>query len=219
MTDRKKLLNVSPTTATEPDTTAAMTDAGMMMATNSGNIPDVMVITHEGQMAKFYSELISDQIVMINFMSIKREKKFPISKKMAAIANELGEKLGRDVQIISITSDPDNDTPEKLAAFHQQMGGHKGWTFVRTSSGSADMLAHRFYRHGRNVALGGRMDIVQYGNAKAGLWAAFPWDIHVKDAAERVSWVTPREVAQGEMRRAGPRPLGSEGQRWNNRQA
>lgn len=189
------------------------------MTDNSGQIPDVMVVTHDGQMAKFYSELISDQIVMINFMSIKREAKFPISAKMAAIANALGDRMGRDVQIISITSDPDNDTPEKLAAFHQKMGGHKGWTFVSTSSGSADMLAHRFYRHGRKVELGGRMDIVQYGNAKAGLWAAFPWDIHEKDAADRLSWVTPREVAQGELRRAGPRPLDSEGQRWNNRQA
>lgn len=219
MTDRKNLLNGSLTAAAETNANSAMADSGMMMATNSGNIPDVMVITHEGQMAKFYSELISDQIVMINFMSIKREAKFPISKKMAAIASELGDKLGRDVQIISITSDPDHDTPEKLAAFHKKMGGFKGWTFVRTSAGSADLLAHRFYRHGRNVALGGRMDIVQYGNAKAGLWAAFPWDIHVKDAAERLSWVTPREVAQGEMRRAGPRPLQAEGQRWNNRLA
>lgn len=219
MTDQRTLSD--PGTGKQAATGPSFADkaAGMVMANNIGSIPDVMVVTHTGQMAKFYSELISDQIVMINFMSIKREEKFPISKKMAAIASQLGNKLGRDVQIISITSDPDNDTPEKLAAFHQKMGGHEGWTFVRTSQGAADMLAHRFYRHNRDVSLGGRIDIVQYGNAKAGLWAAFPWDINVKDAAERISWVTPRKVAKGVMRRAGPRPLESDGQRWNNRQA
>lgn len=219
MTDRRTLLqgSLSGNSATGVNSAAANPD--MAMASNSGNIPDVMVMTHEGQMAKFYSELISDQIVLINFMSIKRETKFPISKKMAAIASKLGDRMGRDVQIISITSDPENDTPERLAAFHQKMGGIKGWTFVRTSPGSNDLLAHRFYRHGRDVSLGGRMDIVQYGNAKVGTWAAFPWDINVEDAAGRIDWVTPRDIAQGEMRRAGPRPLGSEGQRWNNRQA
>lgn len=189
------------------------------MANNLGQIPDVMVVTHDGRMARFYSELISDQIVMINFMSIKREAQFPISAKMAEIANELGDRLGKEVQIISITSDPDHDTPEKLAAFHKKMGGHTGWTFVSTTSASSDMLAHRFYRHGRNVALGGRIDIVQYGNAKFGLWATFPWDINTLDAAERLSWVTPREAPHGEIRRAGPRPLDADGQRWNNRLA
>ena len=191
--------------------------AGAMLADNVSAIPDVMVMTHEGRVAKFYSELISDQIVMINFMSIRNEAKLPISRKMAEIAGLLGDRLGRDVQIISITSDPDNDTPERLAAFHKELGGHAGWTFVTTPPESAAALAHRFYRHGRNVVLGGRTDIVQYGNAKVGLWGTFPWDVHAGDAAERVTWVMPREVASGEMRRAGPRPIGSEGQRWNNR--
>lgn len=188
-----------------------------MLADNISAIPDVMVMTHEGQVAKFYSELISEQVVMINFMSIRNEAKFPISRKMAEIAGKLGDRLGRDVQIFSITSDPTNDTPEKLAAFHKELGGYAGWTFVTTPEESAAALAHRFYRHGRNVVLGGRTDIVQYGNAKVGLWGTFPWDVHTDDAAERVTWVMPREVPTGEMRRAGPRPIGAEGQRWNNR--
>ena len=188
-----------------------------MLANNNSAIPDVMVVTHDGRLARFYSELISDQVVMINFMSIRNEAKLPISQKMAAIAKRLGPKLGRDIQIISITSDPNADTPEKLAAFHKELGGYEGWTFVTTPPESADALAQRFYRHGRNVALGGRIDIVQYGNAKVGLWGTFPWDVQVEDAATRVSWVMPSEVAQGEPRRAGPRPLGADGQRWNNR--
>ena len=195
---------------------AAMAASGML-ANNNSAIPDVMVVTHEGRLARFYSELISDQVVMINFMSIKHEQKLPISQRMAAIAKQLGPKLGRDVQIISITSDPTADTPEKLAAFHKELGGYAGWTFVTTPPESAEALAQRFYRHGRNVALGGRIDIVQYGNAKVGLWGTFPWDVQVEDAATRVSWVMQGAVPQGAPRRAGPRPIGSDGQRWNNR--
>ena len=217
MTDRRTLLTGGAKVApvdTKPDVTVAQ---AMAMAANRDAIPDVQVMTHEGALAKFYSELVSDQVVMINFMSIGRETSFPITAKIAAIAKALGPQLGTKVQLISITTDPENDTYDKLAAFHRQFGGHDGWTFVTTPSASAAMLSHRFYRHGRDLKLGGRMDIVQYGNARFGLWAAFPWDIQVRDAVDRVNWVMPRDMAKGEMRRAGPRPLESDGQRWNNR--
>ena len=217
MTDRRTLLTGGANPAQATDPAAGTQAAAMVMAANRDAIPDVTVMTHEGAVAKFYSELVSDQVVMINFMSIGREAAFPITAKMAAIAKALGPQLGTKVQLISITTDPDNDTYDKLAAFHRQFGGYNGWTFVTTPSASAAMLSHRFYRHGRDLKLGGRMDIVQYGNDRFGLWAAFPWDIQVRDAVDRVNWVMPRDVATGEMRRAGPRPLESEGQRWNNR--
>lgn len=186
---------------------------------NRGAVPDVGVITHTGKPAKLYSDLIDGRVVTINFMSIKREAAFPVSARLAEMAALLGDRLGRDVHMISITTDSDHDTVERLSAFHREMGGHAGWTFVHTPLHSAQMVAHRFYRHGRDVALNGRLDIIQYGNAKAGLWGAFPWDIKPHDAADRVSWVMPRAVHTGEHRRAGPRPLDGPGQRWNNRLA
>ena len=221
MTERRQLLKstVDRVSAAGSQRAHAELAAAMNLATTKGQMPDVLVTTHEGKVAHFYSELIGTKVVMLNFMSIDREKKFPISRKMAEIASAIGPKLGHEVEIISITSNPDRDTPERLAAFHKEMGGHRGWTFVSTPSQSANVLAQRFYRHGRDVTLGGRMDLIQYGNAKVGLWAAFPWDINVRDAAERITWVMPRAVAMGEMRRAGPRQVTSEGPRWNNRKA
>lgn len=219
MTERRQLLKKTLGKGSTTGATAAMTHHADAMANTPGSIPDVLVATHDGRVTRLYSELIRNQVVMINFMSIGREEKFPISRKMAAIAAELGDKLGRDVHLVSITSDPDRDTPERLAAFHKEMGGHSGWTFVTTPNQSAEELAMRFYRHGRDVTLGGRTDIVQYGNAKVGLWGAFPWDIQVRDAAERITWVMPRAVAQGEIRKAGPRGLSDTGARWNNRMA
>ncbi len=184
---------------------------------NRGAVPDVTVMTHEGKSMKLYSDLIQDRVVTINFMSIAHESQFPVSRRLSEVAGLLGDRLGRDAFMISITTDPDNDTVEALAAFHRQMGGHAGWTFARVPKQAAALVAQRFYRHGRDVAAGGRIDIIQYGNAKAGLWGAFPWDIQPRDAAERVTWVMPQAVPQGEPRRAGPRRLADAGQSWNNR--
>lgn len=184
---------------------------------SKGAVPDIGLITHDGRAVKLYSDLISDRVVTINFMSIDREAEFPICGRLAETAKLLGDRLGRDVHMISITTDPANDTVDRLAKFHRDMGGHDGWTFARTPIQWANLVAQRFYRHGRDVALGGRTDIVQYGNAKVGLWGAFPWDIQPRDAAERVTWVMPRPAHDGEFRRAGPRALTAEGQSWNSR--
>jgi cytochrome oxidase Cu insertion factor (SCO1/SenC/PrrC family) len=182
-------------------------------------IPDVVVQTHDGRTLKLHSDLIKGRVVTINFMSIATESKFPISARMAAMAKALGPRLGRDVTMISITTDPANDTAEKLAHFAGEMGAGKGWVFVRASNEDADHVASRFYRHGRDLAGGRKSDIVQYGNDGVGLWGAFPSDIQAHDAATRVTWVMNGTAPSGPLRRAGPRRLAEAGEAMNNRKA
>lgn len=184
-----------------------------------GSVPDVLVETHEGKIVRLYTDLIQNRVVTVNFTSLAQEASVPISSRLAETAALLGDRLGREVWMISISSDPHNDTAERLAAFHKKVGGYRGWTFVRASEPSAAAVAHRFYRCGRDVVLGGKIDIVQYGNAKVGLWGAFPWDIKPHDAANRITWVMPRVVPAGELRRAGPRRLAAAGDPSNNRNA
>ncbi|SRR5258708_4533758 len=218
MQDRRSLLGVGAATAPAAGHAGHMAMGGVAASSESrGIVPDVAVVTHEGKVVRLYSDLIHDRVVTLNFMSIARESELPISRHLSEMAKVLGDKLGRDAHMISITTDPEQDTVERLAAFHRQMGAHAGWTFVRAKTEGADLVAQRFYRHGRDLAVGGRNDIVQYGNAKVGLWAAYPWDIKPHDAADRLSWVMPRPLAKGSARRAGPRQLTEAGQSWNNR--
>jgi protein SCO1/2 len=186
-------------------------------ARDRNQFPDIMVTDQDGTRWRFYEDLIRGRVVAINFMAIDREADFPITSRMAAIATRLGGRLGSSVFLYSLTADPDADTPERLKDFAARFGAPPGWRFLTTSTGDAGKLALRLYRHGRTPSAGSMIDLVHYGNAEAGLWAAFPATIQADDAASRIGWVLPRAMPDGPPRQAGPRRLGSPGDSANNR--
>ncbi len=190
--------------------------------------PDVEVTAHTGEKFRFYDDLIRDKVVMINFMSTRNEQGFPVTAKMADIAAQLGDRLGKDVFIISISRDPAYDTPRRLAAFAQKHGVGKGWYLVTGTYAAAGALETRMYRHKHesgaltSALCTGRdrkVDIVFYGNGGAGVWGTFPVDIRPDDAATRITWVMPGKMPTGAPRRAGPRRLNAAERLSHNRDA
>jgi cytochrome oxidase Cu insertion factor (SCO1/SenC/PrrC family) len=182
-------------------------------------IPEVMVETHEGHTLHLYADLIKDKVVTMNYMSIENETNFPISKTLMEVARLLGPRLGTEVHMISMTSDPHNDTPERLRAFAEKIGAPSGWHFVRATDQDSAMVSARLYRHGRSPDPRTQLDLVHYGNAAVGLWAAFPATIQPDDAALRIMSVMNGKPSKGPLKQAGPRILGEPGPGFNNRVA
>ena len=69
---------------------------------------------------------------------------------------------------VSITLDPENDTPEKLATFKQGFNADRGWTFLTGSRENIDIIRAKLGEKARALALH-RTDMV-IGNAKTGVW-------------------------------------------------
>lgn len=224
MNERRKFLaglaGTTPTTVAATGVAAAGTTHHH--ATPAGGdrnaFPDIEVETHDGRRLKLYSDLIQGRVVTINFMSIDNEPKLAISAKIRAVAKELGDRVGRDVTMISITTDPSRDSVERLAGFAREMGAPDGWVFVRAlDAAEADQVAGRLYRHGRELSGSFKIDVVHYGNDGVGLWAAFPAEIRPDDAAMRVTWVMKGTAQTGPLRQAGPRRLDEPGPTMSNR--
>ena len=174
--------------------------------------PDVEVMAHTGERFQFYEDLIRDKIVLVNFMSIRGEELFPVTANLAKVAARLGDKLGRDVFINSITRDIGYDSLERLAAFAESYDTPVGWRFLTGTQPVTTALATRLYRcpPGSDIICrprsnGAYVDVVFYGNGGLGLWSAFPGLIDPDDAASRIAWVMPGQKSTGPMRRAGPR--------------
>lgn len=180
-------------------------------------LPESTVTTHEGRTVQLYGDLIRNKVVMINFMSIANEESFPITANLAEVAKLLGDRLEKEVRIISITGDPVNDTTERLAAFAEKFGAPKGWIFVRASSEGNAAYASRLYKHGRDTSRAASVDIVHYGNDAVGLWAAFPALIAPDDAASRIKSVMNGKPVTGDFAQAGPRRLDENGPSFHNR--
>src|SRR5712671_6622841 len=116
---------------------AAMTVAAPGTVAAQGNrrgenyFPNLPVVTQDGKTLKFYDDLIKGKIVLSSFIYTSCPDICPLTTaRIAQVEEKLGEVVGRDMFLISMTVDPENDTPERLKAFAEAFHAGPGWSFV-----------------------------------------------------------------------------------------
>ena len=93
--------------------------------------PNVPLTSHKGEELRFFDDLIEGKVVVINFIYTTCPDVCPLeTAKLAELAAILGDRVGKDVFLYSITIDPLTDTPEVLAAYAEMYGAGPGWTFL-----------------------------------------------------------------------------------------
>jgi cytochrome oxidase Cu insertion factor (SCO1/SenC/PrrC family) len=108
---------------------------------NNMAIPDVEVLDQHGNELHFYSDLIKDKTVAINFIFTNCTTICPpLAATFARLQKEMGDKVGKDVHLISISVDPVTDTPERLKAWGAKFKAGPGWTFVTGEKQEIDKL-------------------------------------------------------------------------------
>jgi protein SCO1/2 len=97
----------------------------------SSYFPNVPLVTQDGKVVRFYDDLLKGKKVMIDFIFTQCEDGCPLdTANMARVQKLLGERVGRDVFMYSITLDPENDTPKVLKEYAEQFGAGPGWLFL-----------------------------------------------------------------------------------------
>ncbi len=95
-------------------------------AANTTSIPDLKVTTQDGKTVNFYSDLIKGKVVAVNFVFTSCTTVCP---PLGAIFGKLQERQP-NAQLISVSIDPDVDTPERLKTWSRKFGARPGWTLV-----------------------------------------------------------------------------------------
>ena len=91
-------------------------------------VPGQAVLDQNGKHLFFYADLIKNKTVAINFIFTTCTSSCPLS---TAVFRQVQKRLGKQkVQLITISVDPANDTPERLLAFSQKFKAGPGWVFV-----------------------------------------------------------------------------------------
>ena len=175
----------------------------------AGYFPDVLVTTHEGRRAIFYSDLLRGKTVLIHFMSTRDPNSLRLTANIAKVQQHLGDRLGRDVFIYSVTVDPAHDTTAVLNTYATQRGARPGWLFLTGQQSAIDSLKDRFFASGPSHDHSSMQDcsmaMVRYGNEATGLWGTVPSTIDPIWIARRLSWVQSRTPAPaGKFVRKGP---------------
>lgn len=176
--------------------------------------PNVVVHTHNGQKALFYYDLLRGKTVLINCMSVKNEAQYPVTANLVKVQRLLGERLGRDVFMYSLTVDPENDTPRVLRAFAEEHGVKPGWLFLSAKTDDVQLLRGRLFAHDAAHQHGATpvpvrdcsMGLVRYGNEAVGLWGSVPAKSEPEWIVKRLSWVEtrPTSPAPRTFKRRGP---------------
>lgn len=104
---------------------------------------DLELVTEHGDRVKFVSDVIGDRIVVINFIYTKCTTVCPaLSAVFSLLQDALGDRLGREVVLISLTVDPRTDTPQRLRAFAQKHRARPGWEWLTGSAEPVDQVLH-----------------------------------------------------------------------------
>lgn len=130
---------------------------------------DVELVNQDGKKVRFYTDLIDGKIVIINSFFATCTGVCPVMggtfKKIQAA---LGDRIGRDVHLISISVDPENDTPAALRKYAKATAARPGWTFITGDRKSVELALQKLGLKTANKE--SHTPVVLIGNEPKGVW-------------------------------------------------
>ncbi len=110
--------------AEEPDNKASFTST-----TASYTTPDVSVLSENGNKLSFLKELDDGRPVFMNFIFASCSAICPMLSHVFAKVQDKLEKKGQKFHLVSISIDPENDTPSKLNEYAHKFAAGPNWNF------------------------------------------------------------------------------------------
>lgn len=156
--------------------------------------PNVTLRTQDNKRVRFYDDLIKDKIVTINFFYAKCEGVCPlITSNLVKVQRLLGQRVGRDIFMNSITLKAEEDTPAMLKDYEAMHRIGPGWNLLTGEPKDVELLRRSlgFINPDPRIDKDSTQHIgnVRYGNEPLMLWAACPGMAHAEWIAESISWV------------------------------
>jgi len=130
---------------------------------------DITLVNQNGEKMRFYHDLLQGKTVIINsFFATCQGSCLPITRNLEKVQEALGDRLGKDARIISISVDPEVDTPPELKAFSKKFHARPGWYFLTGSKENVEFILKKLgqYVEDKND----HYNIVIIGNDRTGLW-------------------------------------------------
>src|SRR5215470_17481312 len=132
--------------------------------------PNLPVVTQDGKTLKFYDDVIKGKIVLISFIYTNCPDICPLTTaRIAQVEDKLGDMVGRDIFFISMTVDPERDTPERLKEFATAFDAGPGWLFLTGKPEDIRLINSKLGDKSRTLSE--HRNEVVLGNDATGEWA------------------------------------------------
>jgi protein SCO1/2 len=127
-----------------PDAVRAQEKKRYQRTVEDYSVPEVVLVNQDGQKVRLRELLAADKTVMLDFIYGTCTTICPV---LSAGFSNLQRKLGpaaQEVQLVSVTIDPEYDTPEVMTEYLQRYNRKPGWDFVTGSRSDIDRVLRAF---------------------------------------------------------------------------
>ena len=130
---------------------------------------DTVLINQDGEKMRFYSDLLKGKTVIIDsFFATCQGSCLPMNRNLEKVQEALGDRLGKDAYILSISVDPTVDTPPALKAYSKKLNARPGWYFLTGDKASVDFVLKKLGQFVDDKQ--DHLNIFIIGNDRTGLW-------------------------------------------------
>lgn len=132
-------------------------------------LADLPLVDQNGKTVDLYKEYIAGRHIVLHSFFARCEGSCPVMMTtLQSLQKQLGSRLGKDVQIVSITVDPDHDSPQVLADYARRVQAKPGWHFLSGSSAQVTTALRRIGQYAD--APENHMNLIIVGNDASGDW-------------------------------------------------
>jgi len=158
------------------------------------HLPNVPLVSHEGKVVQFYDDLLKDKVVSLNFFYAKCDEVCPlVSANLAKVQKLLGDQVGKQFFMYSITLKPEEDNVDVVRNYRESWHAGPGWTFFTGKTADIEKIrkgiGFTYPEPAVDKDKTQHIGNVRYGNEALMLWAACPGMAHAPWIVESFNWM------------------------------
>ncbi|WP_300392639.1 SCO family protein [Henriciella sp.] len=133
---------------------------------------DTVLKDHNGKDVRFYSDVLQGKTVVVSFIFTSCTDACPlINQNLQKVQARLGERMGEDIAFVSISVDPETDTPEKLNVYRQDFDAGEGWLFLTGDTAAVETVSSKL---GQVFEKEAHLTALLIGNTGTARWRKLP---------------------------------------------
>ncbi len=135
-------------------------------------LPNTALINQHGEEVRLTDDIVGDRIVVVNFVYTTCTTVCPVlSAIFSQVQNKLGDRLGHDIVMVSVSVDPLRDTPARMKNYASKLGAGEGWVWLTGQKQDVTDVLEAFGAYTPNFEDHPSMILV--GDGTSGKWARF----------------------------------------------
>jgi protein SCO1 len=140
------------------------------------DVPETTLLDQNGREVRFKSDVLGEKTVAIQFIFTTCRAICPVmGAAFAKLQDRLGERLGKDISLVSVSIDPVTDTPARMKQWGEQFDARPGWSLLTGEKGKIENLLKALEATNHNAP------VVLLGNLRTGEWVRAYDDITAPD--------------------------------------